>query len=99
MRCASGYYENLVFVVSTQIISCDATFHISHPHIRIDRSQEEEVEELAAAVESLRQENNALMERVDTHEQERLEVEENSRRNKEQLHDMSQMASLRMTTS
>lgn len=57
------------------------------------RSQGKEVEKLTQAVESLRQENLALKGRLDTHEQERLAMEEYSQRNKEQLQDMSQMVS------
>jgi len=44
-------------------------------------------------VEGLRLENKALKDRLDIHEQERLGVEENSRKNKDQLHDMAQMVS------
>ena len=44
-------------------------------------------------MEGLRLENKALKDRVDTHEQERLSVEEGSQKNKEQLHDMAQMVS------
>lgn len=44
-------------------------------------------------MEGLRLENKALKDRVDTHEQERLSVEESSRKNKDQLHDMAQMVS------
>ena len=46
-------------------------------------------------MEGLRLENKALKDRVDTHEQERLSVEESSQKNKDQRHDMAQMVSSR----
>lgn len=67
----------------------------SHTQLLCDSSQEEGVAELAGAVEGLRLENKALKDRVDTHEQERLSVEESSRKNKDQLHDMAQTVSSR----